>query len=103
MSLLRNSKTGPPPRRRRPLDLVALRNALEAETPCGFFFKHLQFENVGGKLVVTGKLPNYALHKHLQTRLVQLTGGFPIEDRTMIVNAQGLSSNCAKLLSEDTN
>lgn len=103
MSLLRKSKTGPPPRRRRPLDLVALRNALEAETPCGYFFKHLQIENAGGKLVVTGKLPNYALHKHLLTRLAYLAGGFPIEDRTMIVNAQGLSSKCAKHLSEDAN
>ena len=103
MSLLRNSKTGPPPRRRRPLALVALRNALEAETPCGYFFKHLQFENVRGKLVVTGKLANQALQEHLQMRLVYLAGRFPIEDRTMIVNAQGLSSKCAEQMSEDAN
>lgn len=98
MSLLRGSKVGQSSRNRRPLDLANLRETLVAETPCGYFFKHLVIEKSQGKLVVSGKLPNYALQEHLQTRLANLACGFPIEDHTVVVNAQGLSSECEKHL-----
>lgn len=101
MSLLHQSKKGPLSRNRRPLDLADVRRALEAETPCGYFFKHLHLEKTGGALVVSGKLPNYTLQEHLLARLSSLACGFPIENRTVVVNAQGLSSECEKHLQEE--
>jgi hypothetical protein len=101
MSLLHKSGKGPLSRNRRPLDLDELRRALEAETPCGYFFKHLQLEKTGGALVVSGKLPNYTLQEHLLARLSGLARGFPIENRTVVVNAQGLSSECERQLQDE--
>lgn len=70
----------------------AIQQRLFGRCPYAHCYRDVQWSYEDGVLVLTGRVPSFYLKQMLQTWLQDLPGVRRIENRTDVINSEGLSS-----------